>query len=186
MNIEDIKVQVVQHRVSASATLLPFIKARQISPIEGSDKKMHRIVPVWLQLVPAKPFYQRKDFDVQLKEQWNRRLLLDAAFGKPLAHQTLADYDQLEPHPCGVKKANMIGVYELLKEGLPEGDEGDVFFVSPNPLRDWKVDNFIGVWADSKGAAKLFLEKVCEYTHCAENFKLCGIDPARAYDWRDF
>lgn len=65
----------------------------------------------------------------QLSQDWQRRLVDQMFWGKPLANQTLADYDQLEDittfdggefgvdgAKCIGKRANAVGLYEQLAE----------------------------------------------------------------------
>ncbi len=111
------------------------------------------------------------------------RLIKEAAFQKPLLLQTVERWHELHQERIGdffLPHANMVGVYELLREGrLTEGDFGEVFYVDVS-FYHLKLR---GVYADSKGAAKRFLNQVCDEYQMEENYKKAGLDPARARDF---
>lgn len=134
--------------------------------------------PVWL--TPTK-----LDAALNNPEEYGK-LIRMAAWGKPIArHQTLAEYCSLDRFHLNsatdTHLAGMLGLREMLIAGAfgDEKDAGEAFLVRvSSPV--WNHD-LVGVWADSKQAAKQFCREVVKETNLEEASK--GFPDCDIYDF---
>lgn len=93
-----------------------------------------RLIPVWLS---------------DVSNMTEAEILMTAAYGMPISeHQTLEGWRTLKDG-----RANMVGLCNSYDD-LNDGNDGEVFWVKSNSKT--------GVWADSKGAALAFIQKVTD------------------------